>query len=382
MLLAIKNATLLTVTKGVIENGTLLIEDGKIAALGQDVVVPAAAQVIDAKGGFVCPGFVDAHTALGLKEDSTRWEGADHNEITNPVVPHMRALDGFNPHDEALPTAREGGVTTTLVSPGTLNVLGGIAAVFKTSQSDTADAMYVKEFAVKVGLGNDVKGQWGGEKKMPSTRMGTAAMLREALQGARNYMKKQENAEKAPDFDLKQETLARVLRGELPLLVHAHRADDIYTALRISAEFGVTMILTTGTEAHKLAKELAARNVPVIVGPLAQARMKVDTAGRTIITPGVLAEHGVKVALTTDHPSTPSYMLPFSAGLAIRGGMDPQEALKAITINAAEIIGMGDRVGSLEVGKDADVLILDGHPLRLRSRIQTTIINGKVEYQL
>jgi imidazolonepropionase-like amidohydrolase len=382
MLLAIKDATLLTVTQGVIEHGTLLMEEGKITALGHNIAIPSAAQVIDAAGGYVCPGFVDAHTALGLKEDSTRWEGADNNEITNPVVPHMRALDGFNPHDEALPTAREGGVTTTLVSPGTLNVLGGIAAVFKTNKSDTADAMFVKEFAVKVALGQDVKSQWGNEKKMPSTRMGTAAMLRDALQAARNYMKKQENAEKAPDFDLKQETLARVLRGELPLLVHAHRADDIYTALRIAAEFAVTMILTTGTEAHKLAKELAARKVPVIVGPLAQARMKVDTAGRTIITPRVLAEHGVKVALTTDHPSTPSYMLPFSAGLAIRGGMDPEEALKAITINAAEIIGMADRVGSLTVGKDADVLILDGHPLRLRSRIQTTIINGKIEYQL
>ena len=382
MLLAIKNATLLTVTQGVIEQGTLLIDQGKIAALGHNVAIPAEALVIDAKGGYVCPGFVDAHTALGLKEDSTRWEGADHNEITNPVVPHMRALDGFNPHDEALPTAREGGVTTTLVSPGTLNVLGGIAAVFKTCTSDTADAMFVKEFAVKVGLGTDVKSQWGGEKKMPSTRMGTAAMLREALQGARNYLKKKENGDKAPDFDLKQETLARVLNGELPLLVHAHRADDIRTALRIASEFNVRMILTTGTEAHKVARELAQKEVPVIVGPLAQARMKVDTAGRTIITPAVLAEHKVLVALTTDHPSTPSYMLPFSAGLAIRGGMNPDEALKAITINAAEIIGMGDRVGSLEVGKDADVLILDGHPLRLRSRIQTTIINGKIEYQL
>lgn len=380
-MLAIKNGTILTITNGVIEKGTILIENGKITAIGQNIEIPCCAEVIDACGKFVTPGFVDAHTALGLKEDATRWEGADHNENTNPTVPHMRAIDGFNPEDLALGDAREAGVTTALVSPGTINVIGGMAQVFKTANAATADALYVKDVGIKVAFGEDVKQFWGTAKKMPSTRMGTAAVLREALYSAKTYMKKQENTEKAPQLDLKQEPLVKVLKGELPLIVHAHRADDMHTALRIAKEFGIKLIFTTSTEAHKLADTLAEANFPVIVGPLGQARMRVETGARTIKTPGVLSAHKVKFAITTDHPSTPVSLVPFAAGLAVRGGLCKDEALKAITIYPAEIIGVADRVGSLEVGKDADILILTGHPLKLQSTVETTIINGKVEFQ-
>lgn len=380
-MLAIKNGTLFTITGGVIEKGTLLIENGKISALGANVVIPSGATIIDAAGKFVAPGFIDAHTALGLKEDATRWEGADHNESTNPTVPHMRVVDGFNPEDLALGDAREAGVTTALVSPGTANVIGGIAQVFKTANSSTADTLYVKDVGVKVAFGEDVKQTWGTAKKMPSTRMGTAAVLREALYSAKGYMKKQENPEKAPELDLKQESLVRVLKGELPLIVHAHRADDMHTALRIAKEFGIRIIFTTSTEAHKLVETLAHSGFPVIVGPLSQARMRVETAGRTIKTPGVLSAHNVKIAITTDHPSTPTSLLPFAAGLAVRGGLCREEALKAITLYPAQILGMADQLGSLEVGKDADVVILTGHPLNLQSQVVTTIISGRVEFQ-
>lgn len=380
-MLAIKNATILTVTKGVMDKGTILIEKGKIVALGENLTLPERAEVIDASGKFVCPGFVDAHTALGLKEDATRWEGADHNENTNPTVPHMRALDGFNPEDLALGDAREAGVTTALVSPGAVNVLGGIAQIFKTATANTADALYVKDFGLKAALGEEVKQAYGAAKKMPSTRMGTAAVLREALYSAKSYIEKRENPEKAPELDLKHEALVGVLKGELPLIVHAHRADDMHTAVRIAKEFGLRLVFTPGTEAHKLVETLAELDIPVIIGAGSQARMRVETGARSIKTAGVLAAHKVKFAISTDHPSTPISLVPFAAGLTVRGGLCPEEALKAITIYPAEILGLADRVGSLETGKDADILILNGHPLKLQSKVVTTIINGKVEFR-
>lgn len=386
-MLAIINAHILTITKGEIENGTILIEDGKIIDVGSNLEVPSDADILDVEGAFVMPGLVDAQTGVGLKEEGLRWEGDDRNEATqSPIMPHLHALDGVNPEDMAIYEAQETGITTALVAPGTANVIGGQAAIFNMFERDTADEIFVETFGMKAALGEDPKGTWRNLKKMPSTRMGTAAVLREALYKAAEYLKKQEkamdNPDKAPERDLKHEALGKVITGEMPLIVHAHRADDIMTALRVAKEFNLKLILTTATEAHKVANALHEANVPVIVGPISQSRMKVETADRTISTPAVLSKAGVKFALTTDHPSTPMASLPMQAGLAVRGGLDPEEALKAITIYPAEIIGMADRIGSIEAGKDADIIVLDDHPLKVRSTVLATFIKGELVFEL
>lgn len=386
-MLAIINAHLLTVTHGEIENGTILIKGGKIVGLGADVVIPDEADVIDAEGSFIMPGMIDASAALGLKEEGTRWEGDDRNENTqSPVMPHLRAIDGISPEDVAFQDARELGVTTVLSAPGSANVIGGQGAIIKTYERCTADEMLVKTFGMKAALGEDPKSAWRAAKKLPSTRMGTAAVLREALLKAAEYQKKldkaKDNPEKAPERDLKNEALAQVIRGEMPLLVHVHRHDDIMTALRIAKEFDIKIILVVATEAHKVADALKAADVPVIVGPISQARMKVETAGRTITTPAVLAEAGVKFAITTDAPSTPVAALIMQAGLAVRGGLTKEEAIKAITLYPAQILGIDCCVGSLEVGKDADIVVLDGHPLQVRTNVIATFIKGELVYEV
>ncbi len=386
-MLAIINAHILTITKGEIENGTILIEDGKIVKVGSNLEVPNDADVLDVDGAIVMPGMIDAQTAVGLKEEGLRWEGDDRNEATqSPIMPHLHALDGVNPEDEAIYDCQETGVTTVLVTPGTANVIGGQAGIFKMFERETADEIFEQTFGMKAALGEDPKGTWRGMKKMPSTRMGTAAVLREALTKAAEYLKKQEkakeNPDKTPERDLKNEALAKVLSGEMPLIVHAHRADDIMTALRIAKEFNLKLILTTGTEAHKLANQLRDANVPVIVGPISQARMRVETAERTISTPAVLSKAGVKFALTTDHPSTPMGALPMQMGLAVRGGLDPEEALKAVTIYPAEILGLADRIGSIEEGKDADIIVLDEHPLKVRAHVLATFIKGELVFDM
>ena len=385
-MLAIINAHILTITNGEIENGVILIQDGKIVKVSSNVEVPDDADIFDVEGAFVTPGLIDAHAAIGLKEEGLRWEGDDRNENTeSPIMPHLHALDGFNPEDIGVFDAQENGVTTVMSAPGTANVIGGQAGIFKMVERATADELFVKTAGMKAALGEDPKKAWRAVKKMPSTRMGTAALLREALAKAKEYQKKLEkavdNPDKAPERNLQNEALAKVLTGELPLIVHAHRADDIMTALRIANEFGVKLILVTATEAHKVASAIKEANVPVIVGPISQARMKVETAARTITTPVQLANAGVKFALTTNHPDCPISSLTMQAGLAVRGGLSQDEAMKAITIYPAEIMGMADRIGSIESGKDADLVVWDGHPLRVYSTVLATFIEGELVYE-
>jgi len=386
-MLAITNAHILTISHGEIENGTILIDEGKIAQVGTNVIVPEDADIMDVKGAYVMPGLIDAHTAVGLKEEGMRWEGDDRNENTrSPIMPHLSALDGFNPEDEAIYDAMENGITTVLSAPGTANVIGGQAAIFKMQERATADDLFQGIAGMQAALGQDPKGAWREMKKMPSTRMGTAYVLREALYKAKDYLGKlersQANPDKAPERDLQSEALVKVLKGELPLFVHAHRADDIMTAICIAKEFGLRLVLTTATEAHKLAKTIKEEGMPVILGPISAARMSVETAGRTIRTPALLHEAGVKFALTTNHPETPLLTLTMQAGLAVRGGLCPQEALKAITLYPAEILGVADRVGSIEVGKDADLAIWDGHPLKVRSNVLATFVKGELVFHL
>lgn len=381
-MLAIINGNIITVTKGFIEKGTILIEDGKITKVGQDIEVPEDAKVIDAKGKYVIPGLIDAQTNIGLKEGSLRWEGSDHVEKTEAVVPQLRAIDGVNPFDVAIKDAVANGITTTLIAPGDDNTIGGLGSVFKL-KGITADQMYIKDACVKVALGENAKNIFN-RKKMPSTRMGTAYLLRKAFYDAKEYEKelkeKEENPDKKVKRDLKSEMLLKVLNHELALHVHAHRADDIMTAIRIAKEFDVKMVLVHGYEADKVAKELYKNDVAVIYGPILNSRTQVETANLNMKTPKLLNEAKVELALTTAHPAKPIAILPTCAALAIREGLNVCTAINSITITPAKLLGVDDRVGSIEEGKDADIVIFNGHPLQITSTVEKTIINGEVVY--
>jgi imidazolonepropionase-like amidohydrolase len=364
--------------------GIVLVEAGKIVAVGQ-VDVPEGAEIIDACGQWVLPGFIDAHTHLGICEEIYRVEGDDCNEMTDPVTPQMRALDGIHPEDEGLLDAVKGGVTTAFTAPGSGNVIGGTGLVIKTT-GKVVDKMVVREPAgLKIAFGENPKRVYGDAKKMPMTRMGTSALLRETLVKAQTYLEKlqagQVDASKRPERDLKMESMIKVLTREIPLRAHAHRADDIMTAVRIASEFNLDLVIEHCTEGHKVAEELAAAGIPAVVGPSMSNRAKVELKDITFKTPGVLAKAGVKIALMTDHPVIPIQFLPICAGLAVREGLTQEEALKAITINAAEILGVQHTVGSLAPGKDADVVIWSGNPLEVMSKPNLVMINGKVVYQ-
>lgn len=381
-MLALKNGRVLTMAGKDFEKATILVENGKILDVGSRVTIPEGAEVIDVSGMVVMPGIIDAHAHLGIYEEGIGDEGEDTNEMTDPVTPHLRAIDAVNPEDKGFEDARENGITAVLTGPGSANVIGGEQIVIKTA-GRVVDSMVVKNPAgLKVAFGENPKRVYQAQKKTPSTRMATAALLRENLVKAQNYMKKlergKEDPDKEPDRDLKMESLVRVLKGEIPLRAHAHRADDIMTAVRIAEEFNVKIVIEHCTEGHKIADELAKRGIPAVVGPSLTARVKVELKDRTFKTPGILAKAGVTVALMTDHPVIPVHYLPLSAALAVRDGMDEEEALKAITINPARICGVDDRLGSLEKGKDADIVVFDGWPLDVNARVKWVIIDGKV----
>lgn len=364
--------------------GDILIEGTKIAALGEtlDRDVPADAVVIDARGCLVLPGMIDAHCHVGIGEEIYRWEGEDFNEMTDPVTPDMRAIDGINPEDEGFRDARLGGVTAVFTVPGSANVIGGTGVVMKTA-GKIVDRMIVRDPAgLKVAFGENPKMVYGEQKKMPMTRMGTAALLRQALVDAQVYRDKLQegktDSDKLPERDLGLETLVRVIKREIPLRAHAHRADDIMTAIRIAREFGVDLVIEHCTEGHKIAEELAEMGYPAVVGPLLTNRAKVELKDKSFKTPGILTKAGVKVAIMTDHSVTPIEQLPLCAALACKAGMDIEDALRSITINPAEILGVSDRIGTLEVGKDADIVIWSEHPFIMTARPLYVIINGKI----
>ncbi|OLN32520.1 hypothetical protein DSOL_1558 [Desulfosporosinus metallidurans] len=381
--LFIKNGTIKTMAGREFVGG-VLIEGTKITALGEtlDIDVPADALVIDAVGCLVLPGFIDAHCHVGIGEEIYRWEGEDFNEMTDPVTPDMRAIDGINPEDEGFRDARLGGVTAVFTGPGSANVIGGTGVVMKTA-GKIVDKMIVRDPAgLKVAFGENPKSVYGEQKKMPMTRMGTAALLRQALVDAQVYRDKLEEGktdpDKIPERDLGLETLVRVINHEIPLRAHAHRADDIMTAIRIAQEFEVDLVIEHCTEGHKIAEELAELGYPAVVGPLLTNRAKIELKDKSFKTPGILAKAGVKVAIMTDHSVTPIEQLPLCAALACKAGMDMEDALKAITINPAEILGVSERIGSLEVGKDADIVIWSEHPFVITARPLYVIIDGKI----
>ena len=379
----IKNAYLKPMAVPDIPDGCLLLDDnGKIAGVGKDLPVPEDAQVIDAQGRLVTPGCVDAHCHIGLDNEACGWEGMDYNEIVDPITPQMRAIDSINPMDEAFPNALRGGVTTACTGPGSANVVGGTFVAIKLV-GKRVDKMIVKEpLAMKCAFGENPKRCYGqGGKKAPMTRMGTAALLRELLFKARIYADKKDAGEE-PAFDMKLEAMLPVMRGQIPLKAHAHRADDILTSIRIAREFGLKLTLDHCTDGALIADELAEEGLCAFVGPTLGSKRKIELMHKSFTTPGILHEAGVNVSIITDAPVIPLQHLSMCAGLAVSSGLDMEEGWRAITINPANATGIGDRVGSLEPGKDADVVIWTADPMTtVGAEAWMTIVDGEIVYE-
>jgi imidazolonepropionase-like amidohydrolase len=384
---AITGGRVVPITGDPIDGGTVVIVDGKIDAVGPDVAVPDGATVIDAAGSWVLPGFIEAHGHVGVHEEAEGWAGQDTNEMTEPVTAQVRALDAINPADLGFRDAITGGVLAVNVNPGSGNPIGGQTVALKC-WGRTVDEMLLREpSGMKSALGENPKRVYGEQNKMPSTRLGTAAVIRGAFVDATNYAARHDAEQAKPeaerkhvDRDLKLEALGRVLRREIPWRQHCHRADDIATAMRIADEFGYQLVIDHGTEAHLLADLIAAKDIPVIIGPLFTSRSKVELRNRSLANPGRLAAAGVTIAITTDHPVVPIHFLIHQATLAVKEGLDPVTALESVTINPARIAGIDDRLGSIEAGKDGDLVIWSGDPLDVHSRVQRALILGEEIY--
>ncbi|MCQ1994677.1 amidohydrolase [Arthrobacter sp. zg-Y1171] len=373
---AITNAHVVPVT-GRPFDGTVLVEDGRIRELGPDVVVPEGAQVLDAGGQWLLPGLVDAHTHLGVHEEGEGWAGNDSNEMTDPVMAGVRALDAVNPFDTGFDDALAGGVTTANINPGSGNPIGGQAVALHTHGRYLEEMVLRAPSGLKSALGENPKRIYSDKKQTPSTRLGTAMVIRQAFMDAQNYLGKADPNARDPHL----EALAMVLKREIPWRQHAHRADDIGTALRLADEFGYDLVLDHGTEAHLLADVLAERGVPVLIGPLFTTRSKVELRGRSMANPGKLAAAGVEISIITDHPVVPINFLIYQAALAVKEGLDPEEALRAVTINPARVLGLADRLGSLAPGKDADLVLWSGNPLDVMQRALKVWIGGREVYR-
>jgi imidazolonepropionase-like amidohydrolase len=383
---AVVNGTVHTVTdRGTIEGGTVLFDEGRIVAVGDEseVEVPQDATVFDADGKHVTPGLVEAHSHAGMAEWGEPEDG-DFNEVSDPVTPHVNALDGFHPRDEELNHAFQGGITTVSARMGSANVIGGIICSMKT-YGDTADEMFVREDGMKAAFGENPKRVHGeGKDRQPVTRPGVAATLRQALMAAEDYVERRENAREEGDpfeRDLGMENLARVIEGDLPLRVHAHRADDIMTVFRIADEFGIEdLSIEHATEGHVVAEEFVERDVSAIVGPTISSATKYELRNITFQTPGILHEAGVKVAIQTDAPVLPQEHLDVCVGLAVREGLPKNVALQTVTRNPAEILGIEDRVGTLEEGTDADLVVWNGPMFELDSNAEQVFVEGERIY--
>ena len=386
-MLVIKNARLLTMTENGSFVGDIRIDGGKIAEVAQNVDTTGC-DVFDAEGMYAMPGIIDAHSHIGMWEDGMGREGSDGNEATNPVTPEMRSIDGINPFDRCFKEAVACGVTTAVTGPGSANVVGGTFVAMKL-YGRSMDEMILKfPVAMKAAFGENPKRVYG-DKATPATRMAIAAILRKALAGALDYAKKIENAKddpsKMPERDLGKEALLPVIRRELPLKIHCHRADDILTAIRIAKEFNVRFTLDHCTEGYlipDLLKEtIEETGAGIIIGPLLTDRSKIELRNVSFSAPKALYDAGIDFAMMTDHPVIPEQYLPVCAALAVREGLPEDAALRSITINAARITGIDDRVGSLEVGKDADIAVFSGHPLDFRSRCVLCTVDGQVAHR-
>ena len=382
-MLLIKNGYVKPITGADIPCGQVLIDQGKILAVGETIDAPAACPVYDATGCMVTPGLIDGHTHLGIHEEAQRWEGNDTNEYSNPVTPTIRGIDGINPMDEGFANALRGGVTTAVIGPGSANVVGGTFAALKL-HGHCVDDMVIKEpVAMKIAFGENPKGAYGQNgRKEPYTRMGVASLLRQLLAKTKKYAEDIAAAEKDSAktrlFDPQLEAMLPVIRKEIPLKAHAHKAYDILTALRIAREFDVNITLDHVTEGHLIVEELKRAGKPLLVGPSLGSKTKIELAEKSFATPGILYNAGMEICIITDAPVIPLYYLPLCAGLAIREGLPEDAAWRAITINPAKVAGIDARVGSLEAGKDADIAVFKGNPLRdIQAKAQQVFVGGE-----
>ena len=385
-MLGIINARIYTMAGRIIEKGSILVDQGVIIDIGDNISIPKEAEIIDAKGSIVMPGFIDAHCHVGTFGSGAGPMGIDVNEMSDPITPQVRAIDGINPLDEMIKEGARAGVTTVASGPGSGNVVGGTFLAMKM-HGHRIDDMIIKEpLAMKCAFGENPKRVYGNKDKAPMTRMGTASKLRELIMETIEYKEKiqwaveKNDKSQRPKFDMKLEAMLPVVRREIPLKAHAHQADDIYTAIRIAKEFDLKLTLDHCSEGHLIAEDLAKEGYPAIVGPSFGWKSKFELRHKTFETPKVLVEAGVKVAIMTDSPVIPIEGLAMSAALAHKAGLDEMEALKCITINPAEILDIDCRVGSLEVGKDADLVIWDKHPFDLQASPIYTIIDGEIVF--
>lgn len=376
---AIVNAKILT-RNGDFAEGSVLFDSKIVSVNGK---IPADAEIIDAKGAYLTPGLIDAHCHLGMVGDSIGIEGDDGNEDSEPITPHLRAIDAINPFDRGFDEARRSGITAVVTGPGSANAIGGQFAAIKTS-GICVDEMIIKApAAIKFALGENPKSIYSDRDESPITRMGTTALIREALYKARDYARavaKAENDDDKPDFDMKNEALLPLIKREIPAKIHAHRADDICTALRLADEFGIDITIEHCTDGEVIADILAKKKVPVMLGPTLTDRSKPELASLGFPIYKALTEKGICVAIITDHPEITIGNLRLMAQLAVKHGMAKNEALLAITQNPAKNCGIFDSVGSIEVGKDADFALFSGHPIDFNSNNILTVINGETVY--
>lgn len=384
-MLAIKGGTIFTITNGIIENGVILIEDSKISKVGTDVSIPENCKIIDAGGNSIFPGMIDAHTHLGVIQEGLRAMGLDHNEKSDPITPQLRVIDAIDPFDPAFDEVMKAGITTVLITPGSANPIGGQCSVVKTVGKTVEEMLLIKNAGMKFALGENPKVTYGSRNLSPYTRMGVAALIRENLRKAYEYSMNKESRRMKEDIpvletDLKMEALSNVVNGKTRARIHAHKASDIMTAIRIGEEFDLDIVLEHCTEGDKIINEIARRGIPVVLSPLMGPRTKPETKERRMEIAARLAARGILVAISTDGISQSARWLPINAGLCVRYGMMEEDAMKAITINPAKILGLDNRLGSIEKHKDADIVIMAGHPLETRTRISAVIIEGKVKY--
>lgn len=378
-MLCIKNGRIHDMVNPQVYEGDILVDGGKIVKIGQNLDVPAGGEIWDAAGKEVYPGFIDVHSHLGLDGYGIGFEGQDFNEVNDICACHLRGIDSFNPLDPTVHSAAMGGVTCVGTGPGSANVLGGTFFAVKTTGKRVDDMVVKNPVAMKCAFGENPKRFH--KDKTNYARMSTAAKLREMLFKAQDYQARKEAAGddvlKQPAFDMKMEALIPVLKGEIPLKAHAHQANDILTAIRIAKEFGVKMTLEHCTEGHLIVDELVGENLPCAVGPSLGHATKFELQNKTWATPGILAAAGCQVSIITDAPVIPQQHLTLCAAMAVKAGMDPYEAMKAITVNPARHLGIEDRVGTLEEGKDADILVYSGCPLEVASALELVLIDGR-----
>ena len=382
-MLYITGGKILTMAGRVYENGTIGIQNGKIAEIKEgsiaDMECGCRKNIINVDGAWVMPGLIEAHCHVGISEEKKGMEGDDCNENVNPITPYLRAIDAINTMDAGFSDAVRAGITSAMIGPGSSNVVGGQFAFLKLFGRCIDDLIVKAPAAMKVAFGENPKVNYSGMGKSPSTRMAIAGMLREELFQAREYLKKKkENRNFEPDF--RMEPWEAVFNGEIPLKAHVHRVDDIFTAVRIAKEFGLRMTLDHCSEGHLVADRLAQEGFPAIVGPDLSSRSKIEVQNVAFKTVGILQKAGMLTAITTDHPVSLIQSLPICAGMAVKAGLPMEEGLKAITINPAKICGVADRVGSLEVGKDADIVVFTGNPMEVFTRTLYTIIDGRIVY--